>query len=346
VDTDLIFALGVLNAVVRNLNEPQAFLLDSFFGQEQRSMDDNIYVDIEPYRPRISPFVSPLVAGKVVASEGFTTAVFRPAYVKDKRVFTPNRVPRRMIGERFGGELNAYQRLQALIAQDIVDQLRMWKLRLEVMASEALRTGRNTIVGDEYPSKVVDYLRDSSLTIALAGGLRWGQTGVSPLANIQSWSLSAQLLSGAPPTDWVFDPNAAQLFLADAQVDKLLTRMAYLGREPINIIPQVAAGGGAAPVFYGNLGPHRFWSYQQPYVDVDGTARNVMPANTAIGASPLVQGIRHYGKIRDLEAALQALPTFVKSWLENDPSVRWMLLQSAPLTVPTRSNATVCATVA
>jgi hypothetical protein len=142
VETDLIYSIGVLNAVVRNLNEPQSFLLDSFFGQEQRSMDDNIYVDIEPYRPRISPFVSPLVAGKVVASEGFTTAVFRPAYVKDKRVFTPNRVPRRMIGERFGGELNPYQRLQALIAQDIVDQLRMWKLRLEVMASEALRTHR------------------------------------------------------------------------------------------------------------------------------------------------------------------------------------------------------------
>lgn len=344
-DTDLVFGVAVLNTVLQSLIEPSSTLLDAFFQAEQRSDQENIAVDIAPYRPRISPFVSPLVAGKVVASEGFQTRFFRPAYVKDKRVFTPNRTPKRMIGEQFAGQLNPMQRVQRLIANDIIDQLAMWKLRLEVMASEALRTGRNIIVGDEYPQAIVDYLRDSTLTIALSGGLRWGQAGVSPLANIQSWSLATQGLSGAAATDWVMDPLSIALFLADATVDKLLTRQAYLGNAPINIMPQVAASGGTAPIYYGNLGPHRFWSYQQTYIDVDGTSKNVMPNYTVIGGSQYVQGIRHYGKIRDLDAALEALPTFVKSWREQDPSVQWMLLQSAPLTVPYRSNATVCATV-
>ena len=36
---------------------------------------------------------------------------------------------------------------------------------------------------------------------------------------------------------------------------------------------------------------------------------------------------------------------FTKSWLEEDPSVRWLLLQSAPLVVPYRPNAVLCATI-
>ena len=57
------------------------------------------------------------------------------------------------------------------------------------------------------------------------------------------------------------------------------------------------------------------------------------------------EGVRAYGAIRDEDAGFQALPYFAKSWKENDPSVRYLLMQSAPLTVPYRINASFCATV-
>jgi hypothetical protein len=344
-EQDLWFGIAVLNTVVQNLIEPQSFLLDAFFTQEVRSNDPEIHVDIQPYRPRISPFVSPLVAGKVVASQGFRTAAFAPAYVKDKRVFTPNRAPRRLIGERFAGQFSQQERTARLIANDLVDQLGMWKLRLEVMASEALRLGRNTITGEDYPTAIVDYLRDASLTVVKAGAARWGQAGVSPWADVQAMVGQTQALSGAPAVNVVMDPGSATLFLKDPDLKDILKTLAILGREPFNFFPILPTGGGTAPVFLGAANQFKFWQYSQPYVDVDGVMRNVMPAGTVIGVADQVQGVRHFGKIADLDALQEALPWFVKSWREPDPSVQWILGQSAPLTVPVRSNATFCMTV-
>jgi hypothetical protein len=53
--------------------------------------------------------------------------------------------------------------------------------RLEVMASEALRTGKVTVTGEQYPTTVVDYGRDAGLTVVLTGANRWGQAGIKPL---------------------------------------------------------------------------------------------------------------------------------------------------------------------
>ncbi|RWM89506.1 MAG: hypothetical protein EOR84_23935 [Mesorhizobium sp.] len=49
--------------------------------------------------------------------------------------------------------------------------------------------------------------------------------------------------------------------------------------------------------------------------------------------------------ILDEEAGIRAWPMFQKSWVEQDPSVRFIMTHSAPLTVPSRPNASFCATV-
>jgi len=58
-----------------------------------------------------------------------------------------------------------------------------------------------------------------------------------------------------------------------------------------------------------------------------------------------VEGYRAFGAIRDEEAGYQPLPYFSKSWIEKDPAVRWLLLQSAPLMVPYRINGSLSAQV-
>ena len=44
-------------------------------------------------------------------------------------------------------------------------------------------------------------------------------------------------------------------------------------------------------------------------------------------------------------AGFQAVPFFAKTWNDEDPAVRYMLMQSAPLIVPYRVNASMCVTV-
>jgi hypothetical protein len=55
--------------------------------------------------------------------------------------------------------------------------------------------------------------------------------------------------------------------------------------------------------------------------------------------------VQHYGAIKDEAAGMQALDYFSKSWTQPDPAVRFLMLQSAPLVVPYRVNATLAAKV-
>lgn len=145
-----IFSTHVLSKVVENLHTPPSFLLDMFFSQEQRSETEEIYFDTQESKPRISPFVSPLMPGKVVEHEGYSTKSFKPAYVKDKRRFTPDMPFKRMAGERIGGEMTPAQRLEKAVAVTLSNQLDCLTRREEVMASEVLRTGKITVEGDGY----------------------------------------------------------------------------------------------------------------------------------------------------------------------------------------------------
>jgi hypothetical protein len=217
-----IFNTHVLSKVVERLDRPSSFLLDMFFGQEQTEESEEIHFDIDKSKPRLTPFVSPLVAGKVVDDEGFTTKSFKPAYAKDKRRFDPARPLKRSIGEKIGGTLSPQQRLEANLNRTLIKQLENLTRREEVMASEALRTGKVTVSGDEYPTVVVDFQRDAALTVALAGGSRWGETGVSALDNLEDWVALIQEKSGAVGRTVIMDALAWRVFKSDPKVEKLL----------------------------------------------------------------------------------------------------------------------------
>lgn len=334
-----IFSTAVLARVVAELPAPAPFFLNSFFTGLQTETSEEIHFDIDQGRRRLAPFVSPIVAGKVVRSQGYTTKVFTPAYVKDKRVFDANRPFKRAIGERIGGEMAPAQRLQAMLGTELLDQLGMLTRRQEVMAVEALRTGKIIVSGADYPTAELDFGRHTDLTKGLTGATRWGEAGVSPLADVQAWSLLVTQHSGAAANVVVMDIKAWQLFSADAQVQKLLDR--FRGKDAMN--PTVVGEGGR---YMGSIGDldiyvHVGW-YEHP---TTGATTPYLPDHTVIITSPDLEGVRAYGAIRDEAAGFQAVPFFAKSWTEPDPAVRYLLMQSAPLPVPYRINASLGATV-
>ena len=334
-----IFDTAVLGRVVQALPAPAPFFLNSFFRAIQTETSAEIHFDVNKGSRRLAPFVSPIVAGQVVRSEGYSTQTFRPAYIKDKRVFDPERPFKRLAGERIGGELAPAQRMQALLASELQDQLDMLTRRQEVMAVEALRRGKVVIEGEHYPRVELDFGRHADLTVALTSTARWGESGVSPFKDVQDWSLLVTKHSGTTANIVVMDVKAWELFSQDAQVQKLLDR--FRGQDALH--PTVIGEGGR---FMGSLGSldiyvHAGW-YEAPST---GQLTAYLPDYTVIVTGPDLEGVRAYGAIRDEDAGFQALPYFAKSWKENDPSVRYLLMQSAPLTVPYRINASFCATV-
>ncbi|ATA53917.1 capsid protein [Variovorax boronicumulans] len=334
-----IFSIGVLARVIAELPAPAPFILNSFFTAMQTETSEEIHFDVENGRRRLAPFVAPIVAGKVVQSKGFVTKTFKPAYIKDKRVFDSSRPFKRAIGERIGGELSPAQRLQALLATDLQDQLEMLARRQEVMAVEALRTGKVTVKGEQYPTVVVDFGRHVDLTVELTAGDRWGETGVDPLEDVQKWSMGVTQHSGAAGNTLIMDVKSWQLFSAAPSVQKLLDR--FRGADKLNAT--VLGEGGR---YMGNIGDFDIWVYAGWYEDPDtGALTPYLPDHTVLITSPDLEGTRAYGAIKDEESGFQAMPYFSKSWVEKDPAVRLLLLQSAPLPVPYRVNASMSAKV-
>jgi len=210
-----LFSTDSLLKVVYELPMTNNFLLKRFFGNVQLHAVEEISFDVVKKTRRLAPFVSPIVAGRLVRDAGFTTNTFEPAYIKDKRIFNANRALKRIPGETIGGSFNGTHRIQRLLVDDLADQINMIDRRLEVMASEVLRTGASIITGDEYPSKNIDFNRDPSLTITLLGADLWSDPASTPLDDLQDWSQAIMQKSGVFCNDvscrWTYGKYSANI---------------------------------------------------------------------------------------------------------------------------------------
>jgi hypothetical protein len=338
------YSNDVLTGVINNLNnEGQTPLLDAFFREVVTSQEENISFDVEAEVMGLAPFVSPVVGGEVMREVGFTTNTIKPAYVKPKRAFDSNRPFQRTIGEPFGGNLSPQQRLDKLVNQHLgYDRLSIDR-RLEWMAAQALLTGTVTIAGRAYPTKLVDFGRTNTLTKALVGAARWGQVGVKILDLLQTWSDEVLAASGSAPKNVILDTAAWVLFRNDIDVKDRLALQRRANVEPS--LNQDASLLRAGLEYKGEIDGFFIWVYSGTYKDSSGVKQKYLPANTCLMVGDVV-GKRHFGAIRDERAGFQAVPYFAKSWVEEDPPVRLVMTQSAPLVVPYRPNASLAVTVA
>lgn len=344
-----LFSTTTLNRVIEEIPASPGFFLKTFFPEVETSDAETVMFDTVKGRRLISPLVSPIVRGKVVREQGFKTQSLAPAYVKDKRVFNPNNRFKRRAGEKIGGSLTPEQRLAAAVNFALSEQLEMWTRRLEVMAAEAIRTGKLVLEGEDYPKVEVDFGRDPSLEVVLAGADLWSAGTSTPADDIEEWGQA------------IFDASnglVAKDVLMASDVWKALRARITAENSPLKkLFDLTAAGLQQARAEFGPIliedgvrlvavmGDYRLWVVSSKYQEIDGTTREILPAGEVVMASKGVQGVRHFGAIQDLKAGIQPKEFFVKSWEDEDPSVRYILGQSAPLTVPYRTNGSLRAKV-
>ncbi|MEW5931931.1 MAG: major capsid protein [Gemmatimonadota bacterium] len=335
-----IFATGFLIRLVTALPQPRTHFLSRYFPYVEEQGGEFILIDRLKNRPRLAPFVSPLVEGKVVENLGYNTEAVRPAYIKDKRRFNPFDKVRRLAGETIGGSLTPEQRRRALVRQNVADQLQMLTNREEWMASQVLRFGKVTVTGEGFGTRLVDFRRDPQLTIQLTGAKRWDQGTATPLEDLEEWAQLVYDVSGAQQLEVTMDPSAWRLLKARLTTDekKILLDSLRGSRSEVEMGPRQAA----TSKYVGTIGEFDFFVYKQTFFEVDGSEAELMDAGRVVMCGAQVEGTRAYGGIYDEEAeSFMGLRYFNKSWVTPDPSARWMLMQSSPLVVPMRPDATV-----
>ncbi|PCO28259.1 major capsid protein [Morganella morganii] len=345
-----IFDTNVLIQVVPNLMTSQNWLLDKFFPNITESDTEEVSIDVDVGLRRLAPFVSPLVEGKLVESRKFQTNSFKPAYIKDKRAPDLRKPIRRQIGERIGGQYTAAEREMLNLQFELTDQIDMINRRLEWMAASALQTGTVTVTGEGYETQVVDFGRSSDLTIALSGADKWpvkvdaGKTNTQPSDDIEDWAQRMLKESGAVATDIVFTTKSWKAFRLDTSVkDSAITfpALSPFGNQ-INPGTQIKTGA----VYKGRWGNYDLWVYNDWFIDpLDGKEKPMIADGSVIMSGADLMGTRAFGAIIDPAFNYGPMAYAPKSWLQHDPAQRFIMVQSAPLVIPSRVNASLCAVV-
>jgi hypothetical protein len=330
----------VLNKVIDNLPDRTTFLVDMFFPEVNVSDAETIMFDTTSGRKLVAAFVSPLAPARLTADLGYETDSFRPAYVKDLRQFDPKKGSKRLPGEKIGGAMSPMERIKKAIKANLNEQLDMISGRMEVMAGEIITTGKVTISGERYPTKVLDFKRRAENNVVKTGGARWGEAGVSPYNDLDAESQELSDATGFGATDVIFGLEAWKLYYADFVAnhkDKLDKTIENGGMAEVlmGYIRQPRDG----VTYRGRNGYLRFWTYTGTYTDPEtGVTNKTLGDYDVIIGGASIDGVRHFGAIQDFEADLQARQYFASSWVERNPSRLHYLMQSAPLLVPYRRN--------
>lgn len=329
--------------IQRTVGKFEPFFLRMFFKNVITFSDESIHFDKISDEVVIAPFVSPLVGGKVHKEKGGKLVKFTPAYLKPKHAVKPSNNMKRRPGESYLGDLTPAQRKQATVVDLLERQDKSITYTEEWMAAQAVLTGTVTVEGEDYPKQVVDFERSAGNNITLTGAAKWDTVDpdeYDPTADLEEWAVNA---TGTINT-FVMGKETWTKFVSFKGVkEKLDTR-----RGSTSEIETATKDLGKVVSFKGYFGDVAIFVYTGQYAkETGGTKEYYMPVNMLLMGNASYDGVRCYGAIQDVKAndeGVVAASRWPKNWQQDDPSVEYLMTQSAPLMVTPDPDAFVAIT--
>lgn len=331
-------------SIVATMGKFDPFFLRLFFGSVVTSPDESIHFDKIHDDVVMAPFVSPMIAGKVHKEKGGEMKKFTPAYVKPKHAVKPSNNLKRRPGESYLGELTPAQRKQATIVDLLERQDKAITAREEWMAAQAVLTGSVTVEGEDYEKQVVDFGRAAANSITLSGAAKWDAVDpetYDPTDDITNWAENA---TGNINTIVMGKTAWSKFYSFKSVKDNLDTR-----RGSSSEMETATKDLGMVVSFKGYFGDVAIWVYTGQYIDAEtGNKEYYMPVGKILLGNSSYDGIRCYGAIQDVDAndeGIVSASRYPKNWKQAEPSVEYIMTQSAPLMVTPDPNAFVDVTV-
>lgn len=348
-----IFDTRTMLEAVEQMNRPTNWLRDTFFPNARQFETETVDVDIIKGKRRLAPLVSPLAEGRAVERAGFSTNTLKPGYVKPKMATTAADLLKRQPGEViYSGRQTIEQRAQGQLGKDLAELMDMVDRREEWMAAQALNLGKitMTIKGETGDKSVeVDFGMAATHKVTLTSTDLWSDTTNStPLDDLSAWATLIRKDSGVNPTMVVMGTDALAAFLKHPSVEKKMDMRAVdMGEIAPRQLPDGVSyvGRMSLPGLFVDV-----YSYEAWYIDeTSGNEVSMVPAKKVWMGSPRTANSKLHAVIQDVEAieggAAAAVTRFPKSWVTQDPSARWLMVQSAPLIAMLQPDAFVSATV-
>lgn len=311
---------------------PKTFLLDTFFPTVQQYDTDTVDIDIVKDKRKLAPFVSSIFEGKVVANTGFEVSTFKPPYIKVKKVTSALDLLKRAPGNTiYQNDLSPRERIGNKVGADLKELQEMIVRREEWMAAQALTTGKIHVKGDGV-NHIIDFQMSKDHKISLTANKKWTDPNSDPIGDLRRWQTKVVQDSGLVPRVAVMGREVLNTLLDHKKFQSTLDNLRInLGQVDPKSLPNGAK-------YWGRVDDIDLYSYNEWYLDEEGNECPMIPENMLILGADNARTSRCYAAIQDLDATA-AVRYFPKSWTQEDPSVRYVMLQSAPLVIPHQIDA-------
>lgn len=329
-------------AALEEMPAPKTYLRDTFFKNVKTFTTKDVDIDIVKGKRRVAAYVSPTAEGHVSDRTGYTTKSYQAPYIKEKRVLSPVDLLQRGAGENVYAPSSPEERARQDLANDLKEMNEMITRAEEIQASQALFSGAITVNNGD----IVDFGVSASHMLALSGTAKWDDAGFTLsklMAQFRAWQKLIRADSGLQADTIVMGSSAVEKLFALIEAAANNPTPAGIVLDRGRLAPVPADVSGVASIAYLPEVGCTVYSYDELYWD--GAADQPMvPPKKICMISSAARMDRLYGVIQDLKG-LYAVDRFAKSWEDEDPSVRYVLMESAPLLVPHQVNGFVTATV-
>ncbi|MDD3466019.1 MAG: major capsid protein [Campylobacterales bacterium] len=321
-----MFELKTLTEAVNKIPAAKTFIWDKVFkgSTPKQELTTTIEVDIKVGKRTLAPFVGYGDEAAVMKKTGMGERVVKIPHIRLKEPLTGKELlTQKGAGQNIyvvGGDINTYRDKKLAEAQ--LGLKNTIQRRQEWMACQALNGSIS--YSDENISFAIDYQMPSQNKPVLTGAALWSTSTADPVKDIKRWK-KIIAKSGKTASTMIFGDNVLENFLNNSKVQKL-----WLEASKIN--------GGSIDLTLGDfvgriLGLDSF-EYSETYVDSADVEHNMIDPDSVVIVATDARNEVHCGIVEDLEADITiAAPYFSKSWLQSDPSARWLLVESNQLPV-------------
>ncbi|MBM7580015.1 major capsid protein [Jeotgalibacillus terrae] len=324
---------------VSNLKPAHTFLRDMFFGTPKTFVTEHVDVEYRKGRRKMAPFVSPLIAGKVMERSGTTMKTFTPATIKPMRPITAHDINKRAFGEGVYSTRTPEARALEMLAEDLIFLDEAITRREEWMAAQVIFTGKVEIIGEGVDA-VMDYGFTNKET--LSGTDLWSDgTNSDPYGDLERYRLAVIKNSGVTADRVIMSSDVGAAFVSHPKVQKMLeNRRITMG----NIEPQKLANGVTYIGTIAALGLE-LYTYDEWYFDEETEEEKPMiPEGTLAVLSSRTKSQMLYGAVTLADHSTENFTTYEgervpDSWIQKDPAARFLQMHSKPLPVPTEVDA-------
>lgn len=338
-----LYTPRTLAEVVKTTPPVRTFLRDRFFTNVKTFPTKRVDIDIVKGNRKMAAFIHPMVGGEIVQAEGYETKSYAPPLINPATISTADQLLARLPGEdMYSGKTPADRAAEKLIEE--YNQLNdMTTRREEWMAAQVLTTGQLKVKG-----KGVDEVIDFGLTnkTTLASTKKWGGSAADIWGNLKDWKQQVSRNGFANANMVIMGKAAADAFMADATVAKLLDNR----RIEIGAIKPEEMEGGLTYYGHLNLPGVDIYGYDEVYLDDEtGETKPLIPDNVVLMIPSAASFMRAYGLCTYLDDAgawhRAETDRLLRTYVEHRPDRRFIELQTHPLLIPDKIDSWFAATV-